>query len=315
MTVDAVIIPRTLKRQARHVAVNTRVQSPIKWAGGKSRLLTEILPLILPYANKRGRYFEPFVGGGAVFFSVFDRFAACFLNDANPDIANAYRMVRDHLPALLTALNAYEKNKCDENAYYTMRAHFNKLRKSTALLTIKNSVERAALFVYFNKTAFNGLWRVNKADDFNVPFGKYENPNICDEPVLRRASGALKNAVDINDMDFATSYVLAARKGDVIYFDPPYMPASASANFTAYTKNGFNLQDHERLFRVMRDAIARGARCVLSEGDTPEIRALAENKPGQPTLTVLPIQANRAINSDGAKRGPVPELLIYGGGD
>lgn len=290
----------------------TNAQPFVKWAGGKRSVAPFALPLLEPYLRSGARYFEPFIGGGAIFFAL--RWPEAVINDANPALMNAYRSIRDNVGGLIDLLRLIAR-KADERAYYAIRERYNDIhfgRTTNGSPRYDIDTEFAAYFLYLNRTGYNGLFRVNKSGAFNVPFGDYKNPTVCDESNLRAASTFLAHT-DIRAGDFELA-LSSVRRGDVVYLDPPYLPASQTANFASYTKDGFGPVEHQRLFRVMRQMIARGARCVMSQADSPYIRQLAETTSGESPLTVLPIQVRRAINSDGDKRGHVPELLIFGGG-
>lgn len=264
----------------------------LKWAGGKGQLLNEILPR-LP-GEISGTYIEPFVGGGAVFFELtrLERIARARLCDANAELIDAYRAVRDHVEDLITALGAHVN---DEAHYYRVRA----LDPATLALP-----ERAARTLYLNRVGFNGLHRVNAAGQFNVPFGRYKNPRICDPEGLRAASKALARA-ELRVGDFAEACADAG-PGDVVYFDPPYIPVSPTASFTSYAKEGFGEDAHRRLAATFRELVARGAYVLLSNSDVPLARELFEG------FRVVTVQASRAINSKAESRGKVNEVLVQG---
>jgi DNA adenine methylase len=257
----------------------------IKWAGGKKGLLPELKRRVPP---QYGRYFEPFLGGAALFFALSPSGAA--LSDANPYLVNAYRVVRDHVEELLVSLEAH---RTDKEYYYRMRDV-----DPEGL----SPIDRASWFIYLNKTCYNGLWRVNKAGRFNVPFGRYKNPRIADRKNLEAASAALRSAsIDVSDFEDALS---SARRGDFVYLDPPYHPVSRTANFTSYTGAGFGEPEQERLAAVFKDLSRRGVYVMLSNSDVPLVRSLYRGY----NLDV--VQAGRAISCKGEKRGPVNELII-----
>lgn len=266
----------------------------LKFAGGK----TALLPLILPRLPKKIKtYYEPFVGGGAVFFALAaeGRFKKAVIGDSNQELVNAYIALTidaDHV------IRALEKHVYEEKYYYDVRAQDpNKLSSSA----------RAARFIYLNKTCFNGLWRVNKAGHFNVPFGRYTNPMICDEENLRVVETVLRGEVSIWGSDFEER-VGQAKRGDAVYFDPPYAPASKTANFTAYTKGGFGLEEQVRLRDVAAKLVKKGVHVLLSNSNTPLVRRLYRHK----SFYFEKVQAPRRINSKGGKRGDIGELLISG---
>jgi len=266
----------------------------LKWAGGKSKLLPEIAK---HFPSTFGMYAEPFLGGGAVFFSLErSRFKAAYLSDANAELVNFYRVLRDSVRELVDALRA------PENAFVYKKENFYMWRaKLPGSLT---PTMRAARFLYLNRTCFNGLYRVNKSGAFNVPFGAYSNPSICDEDGLRLASDALAY-VSIVDGDFFGQCAKFAG-GDLVYFDPPYDPVSASANFTAYAEGGFRWTDQERLAEYACLLSSSGAKVIVSNADTSRIRKLW----GECGFVIHEVKAARAINSSGEKRGKVSELVM-----
>lgn len=270
-----------------------RARPPIKSAGGKSKLADAILA-IMP---KPKRYFEPFVGGGAVFWAVQESYPGTpsFLNDANSRLMDVYETIRDDPAGLILEL----KNK----RYANTKEAFLKVRESNFSGSIRR---RAADFVYLSKTGFNGLYRVNKSNQFNVPFGKYENPLICDEVNIRACSRVLQYAT-LTDFDFEIATIGYAGAGDCVYFDPPYVPASKTADFTAYTAAGFTKDDQVRLHDVALKLKERDVFVLLSNSDTPFVRELYRKKDWK----LVEVQMSRSINNDATKRGKVGELLIY----
>jgi DNA adenine methylase len=285
----------------KNIVVEIEEKKPrpfFKAAGGKTRLLPQILPR-LPRSIGNG-YYEPFVGGGAVYFALcaegrFSGSSRVYLADMNPELIHAYKIVRHDVDGLIAQLREGRDYRNDPIAYYRVRA-----LEPESLST----VERAARFLYLNKTCFNGLHRVNRAGRFNVPFGKYDHPTICDEPTLRAASAALRIA-NFDQIDFEES-MSAAMFGDVVYLDPPYLPLSTTSSFTGYTSDGFTLHDHERLRDAMLAAHRRGAHVLLSNCSAPAIRDLYSG----PRFWIAEVDAPRSVNSNGKKRGDVKELLI-----
>ncbi len=268
---------------------NTRVKARpfIKWAGGKSRLIPKMSKLFPP-KNQISRYFEPFLGGGAVFFHL--QHPKSFLSDSNSELVELYEIVRDNVEELIKALKSH---KNDRDYFYEIRA------QDPAKLS---AIKRAARFVYLNKTCFNGLYRVNSNGGFNVPFGSYKNPAICDKESLRAASLALQST-KLTHGDFQ-SIVAKAKTTDFIYFDPPYQPLNKTSSFTSYTSGGFGENEQRQLANLYRDLAERGCFVMLSNSDTPLIRELYKD------FTIHEIQASRAINSNGGGRGKITELLI-----
>lgn len=263
----------------------------VKWAGGKRQILAQIRRRLPKHIST---YYEPFVGGGAVLFALANRdvFERAVVGDVNRELVDTYQLLAAGRVTELTELLI---------TYQNTREFFDRM-KALNPTEMPNIVERVARFIYLNKTGFNGLYRVNSRGGFNVPFGKYSNPNFCDGPRLREASRALKNVI-IQCLDFETLSA-DAKPGDVIYFDPPYLPKSDTANFTAYTDKGFGIQEHTRLARVFREKAEAGVGVLLSNSDTKVARELYRG------FRISRVQAVRSINSDGEKRGPVSELLI-----
>ena len=266
--------------------------SPIlKWAGGKGRLLAQLEPL-LPPGVELMRHVEPFFGGGALFFSRTPERA--LIADVNPELVNAYRTVRDDVQGLIAQL-ARLAAQHSKDAYYLVRAEYNGSRQMSP-------TRRAAMFIYMNKTCFNGLHRVNRRGHFNVPAGSYKNPRILDSEALLAANALLARA-DIRCEPFE-SLLEAARPGDFVYFDPPYEPVSRTANFTGYAANGFDADDQRRLRDVFRELDRRGAKLMLSNSDAPLIRELYGD------YRIDEVAAPRAINCNARARGPVTELVV-----
>jgi len=259
----------------------------VKWAGGKRKLIPSFAPHF-PLMQQTRMYFEPFLGGGAVFFHL--QHPHSFLSDSNEELVELYMVVRDQVEDLIGPL---KKHRNEEEYYYKVRA------QNPTLLT---PIERAARFIFLNKTCYNGLYRVNSKRQFNVPFGKYKKPLICATEKLRAASLALQNTKIFSaDFEYAVS---EAQNRDFVYFDPPYHPLSKTSSFTAYTAGKFDTSEQERLARVYRDLDRRGCYVMLSNSDTPLIRELYAR------FRIIEVQANRAINSKADGRGKITELLI-----
>jgi len=268
-----------------NVNVESKTKPFIKWAGGKGKLVPQLLQKI---GREYGIYHEPFLGGGALFWALAPTHAV--LSDSNEHLVNAYIAVRDNVEALITELISYPH---DKRFFYQTRAFFGK----------GNNLQRAASFIYLNKTCFNGLFRVNKSGEFNVPFGDYENPTICNAEALRACNYALRG-VDVRQQDF-TDVIYRAVKGDLVYFDPPYLPLSATSSFTAYTSNGFSLADHVRLRDVALELSKCGVRVIISNSAAPAIRDLYADH-----FDIDVVLAKRSINADAEGRGPIKEFII-----
>jgi len=277
-------------------AQNKLVKPFLKWAGGKRQLVPEILNSHLPQdwrSQPRG-YFEPFLGGGAMLFSL-QPFNAT-VNDSNHQLINCYKTIRDQVDELIDNLKIHRNEK---DYYYEIRdwdRHDNSPERS--------AIEQAARIIFLNKTCFNGLFRVNAAGQFNVPFGNYKNPNIVNEVVLKAVSEYLNHSQpNIRQGDFQAA-VQEAKEGDFVYFDPPYDPVSITASFTGYDVNKFNKDEQRRLKELCDDLSRRGCYILLSNAYTQFIRDLYLG------YNQVEIQATRAINSNGSKRGKVSEILI-----
>ncbi len=261
----------------------------LKWAGGKQRLLVQYRPYF-PQVDTIGHYFEPFIGSAAVFFH--QQYPKATRSDQNGKLIEVYQFVRDDLDQVISALKSH-RNEADY--YYTIRA------QDPAGLS---PAERAARLIYLNKTCYNGLYRENSKGEFNVPFGRYKNPKICDEVRLRAASAVLQG-VDLRVADFSDA-VETAVAGDFVYFDPPYVPLSATSNFTSYNKRGFGREDQERLAKTVAQLTERGAKVMLSNSSATLVYDLY----GRSSYRIIDIRARRNINSNASRRGPVKELLI-----
>lgn len=267
----------------------------LKWVGGKTKLLPELLARL---PSSYGRYYEPFAGGAALFLRLAP--ARAVLNDANADLIELYHVVRDDVDNVIKVLEMFAKtHEVDgKNLYYSTREDWNERRRSWS------AAERAAAFVYLNKTCFNGLWRVNSDGHFNVPMGKYKNPAILRPEALRAASAALARA-ELRSVDYREA-VGDAVAGDLVYFDPPYVPASPTSNFTSYTEGGFGERHHRELADTARVLVARGVHVLLSNSDTPLTCSLYDG------LRMDSVQCGRAINADASKRGAVGEIIVVG---
>jgi len=302
--------------------MHTKIQPKpfLKWAGGKGQLINQIKEFIPSefVANKQiEKYFEPFVGGGAVFFWLSQEYQIkkSYLYDINPEIITAYKTVRDHRRALVYKLKDLEtqyfklRKPEREKFFYDQRTEYNRYISEER----KNHVvRRTALMIFLNKTCFNGLFRVNSHGLFNVPFGRYENPTICDEENLGVVSFVLQG-VEIECQDFEHC-LKKADTNSLVYFDPPYRPLSKTANFTGYIKNGFNDEDQIRLKKVCDELSKRGAKVILSNSD-PKNTDLEDHFfeklfPAKQNYTIERLRAMRMINCNAEKRGEIREILV-----
>lgn len=282
----------------------------LKWAGGKTQLLTEIdkrLPKEEILSGKIDTYIEPFVGGGAVFFHIIGNYPQIkhfYLFDINQDLVNCYNAIKDNVEDLISELCTLQKNFLRKKTgrkdfFYQIRAEFN-FDRSVAKL------------IFLNKTCFNGLYRVNRSGFFNVPFGDYKNPAICDEDNLRSVSETLQKAdVICGDFEDSEKYV---DKNSFVYFDPPYRPISQTAGFTSYTKEDFEHNDQVRLSLFCKKITDKGAKLLLSNSDPKNENQkdyfFQKNYPKKLKFQIETVKASRVINCKGTKRGQINELII-----
>jgi|SRR3989344_2966722 len=267
------------------------IPSFVKWAGGKKQLLEQFKPL---FPKKINRYFEPFMGGGAVAFYIIKNYnpKEIFLSDINEELVNCLNMIKTNVEDLIQELKKL-KQLHNKETYLKIRA------EDPMLLS---QLTRAARFIYLNKTCFNGLYRVNSKNQFNVPMGSYKNPTICAEEELKEISKLLKNAT-IEVKQFYES-VKEAKKDDFVYFDPPYYPLNKTSSFTSYTKDAFLEKEQEHLAKVFRELDKKGCKVMLSNSDTQFINNLYNE------YNVSVVKATRMINSDATKRGKVNEVAV-----
>lgn len=292
----------------------------LKWAGGKRQLISQ-LEKYFPSELKNGeikRYVEPFIGGGAVFFHLANHYPIkeFFISDINPELILTYRVVQSHVNDLITILtelqNKYTVLTEDDRKqlFYTIRGQFNNTLQTVNFNKYSSSwILRAAQFIFLNRTCFNGLFRVNSKGLFNVPFGRYKNPKICDESNLQIVAKVL-NHTQINLCDFEKSEAYID-KYTFVYLDPPYRPISQTANFTSYSKHSFGDDQQIRLASFFEYAGYSGAKLMMSNSDPSN-----ENSKDRffeelfQSSNIQRVSANRAINSNSSKRGQINELLI-----
>ncbi len=283
----------------------------LKWAGGKRQLLPIInknLPKELKN-NKINRYIEPFVGGGAVLFDLISKydFNEIIINDCNQDLMNLYRDIKKNVYELISKLEILSTNylnlDSEERAeyYYSIRKIYNE--------TPEGAIEKSAYLIFLNKTCFNGLYRVNSKNLFNVPHGRYKNPMILDKENLLNVSTVLSK-VNIMNGDFSAISHFVDDK-TFVYFDPPYRPLNNTSSFTSYAKNGFDDNEQIRLARLFHELSNKGSKLLLSNSDPKNID---ENDMFFDNLyanyNILRVNANRTINSNSKGRGTITELLI-----
>ncbi len=276
---------QALNPQTKHQHNGQEAAPFVKWVGGKRALLPE---LAARFPRRYNRYHEPFVGGGAVFFYLQPDRAR--LSDYNAELITTYQVIRDRVEDLIAHLRGHRH---DEEYYYQVRA------VDTSQL---DAIERASRMIFLNRTCFNGLYRVNAKGGFNVPFGKYKNPTICNADGLRAASDALQGAY-IAHASY-TSILDTARPGDFVYFDPPYHPLNATAKFTSYTADSFTERNQRDLADTFRVLANRGCKVMLSNSDTPLIRDLYAD------FNLELVYAPRQVNRDASKRGLISEVLV-----
>ena len=269
----------------------------IKWAGGKSRIVGDIKQF---FPKDFNLYFEPFLGSAALYFAVSPRKGR--LNDLNSALIDTYKVVRDDVESLIIELTKVQSeyyglaNIDFKREYYLdRRAEFN-------TISMPSSTRKSALFIFLNKTGFNGMYRENKSGQYNIPFGKHNNPLICDAINLRTVSS------DLHEIDLtSTSYKEAiknAKSGDLVYLDPPYYPLTGTSKFTEYQAGGFTVDDQVELSGIFRELNTKGCYVVMSNSSCKEVRQLYSD------FSISEIDVARAINSKVGKRGKVKELVI-----
>lgn len=287
----------------------------IKWAGGKGQLINYIRNT---YPKDLGgnvnKYAEPFVGGGAVFFDILSNYKLSFMyiSDINAELINSYRIIRDNVEELIGMLSVYQSKYLTADAenrkkiYYKKRERFNdiKINGDESI-----NIEKAALFIFLNKTCFNGLYRVNRSGGFNVPMGAYKNPLICDADNLRNISAALQKVTIVcGDYKESEKFI---DQNTFVYFDPPYRPLTNTANFTAYTENIFDDKAQIELSNYVKLLGRKGAKVVVSNSDpkNSDVEDLFFDNL-YINHRIDRVQASRMINCNGELRGKINELLI-----
>ena len=312
------IIPRNAEkptdgRMKRNAVPEKGIHPFVKWAGGKGQVL-DILKANLPngIGTTITKYAEPFVGGGALLFALLNEysFEQVYINDNNKELINTFVMIKEHCEELLNQLEILQEEykqldtENQQTYYYTQRTKFNEL-----VLNTENAIVKAALFLFLNKTCFNGLYRVNRSGKFNVPAGKYANPLICDRENLINISKSLQNVIicscDYHDVE------RFADENTFVYFDPPYRPLNITSGFTSYTENQFNDNDQIELAEFYKNLSNKGVKVLLSNSDPHNVdyedNFFDDLYAG---YHIQRITATRMINSKAEKRGNVTELLI-----
>lgn len=261
----------------------------VKWVGGKRQLMFE---LIKNMPKSYNRYFEPFIGGGALFFELQPENA--YISDMNEELINLYSVVRDNVYELIEDLGKHEVSK----EYFLEIRNIDRSEKYAGL----SSIERASRFIYLNRTCFNGMYRVNSQGQFNVPFGHYKNPRIIDESNLLNCSKLL-NKTEIKCADFS-EILTKVQKDDFVYFDPPYVPLNETSSFTSYTKDGFDIDMQFKLRDVCDELDSMGVKFMLSNSDTKLVNELYAN------YEIKKVFASRQINANADGRGKITEVLV-----
>ena len=281
---------------AKNIIHNPKIEAKpfVKWVGGKRKVLPQLVDFLPAQIE---HYYEPFVGGGAMFFHLRSQGLLqnnkITLSDANLRLVRTYRAIRDNVALVISKLETHQKHHSKEYFYQV---------RDLPVDQFVHDADVAAWFIYLNKTAFNGLYRVNKSNQFNAPFGKYENPNICDTTTLLACHKALQT-VGIVHQSFDL-VCLAAHEGDFVYFDPPYVPVSLTASFTSYTHEGFGSKEQLTLRDLAQELKDKGASVMLSNADHPLVREWYKD------FNVASIQVGRSINCQSDKRGSVGEVVI-----
>jgi len=268
----------------------------LKWVGGKGRVISQLEKY---FPSEYGSYFEPFVGGGAVYFDIEAKIAT--INDINKSLVGAYINIRDHVDLLIKELTDLQQRyySLDEDKqkqmFYEIRDEYNDIRD-------KSSLKKSALLIFLNKTCFNGMYRENRSGKFNVPFGKHQKPTICDENNLRHVANRLKNTTILSE-----TYKVAikeAKAGDFVYLDPPYHPINPTSSFTSYSEADFLEKDQVELKELIDELTTRKCKVMLSNSDTPFIQNLYRDYRKEY------ISVARSINANGDGRGKISEIVV-----
>lgn len=275
-----------VKTDTKHIKNTIQPKPFVKWVGGKRSIINELLQRIPKQINN---YYEPFVGGGALFFKIYNMVNHSYLSDLNADLVVSYNIIKDEPQKLIGLLNKHRENH-NEEYYYKIRA----------MQALQEPIENSARFIYLMKTCFNGLYRVNKKNEFNTPIGSYKNPNICDKENIFAVSQALQHAT-IKHQDFTK---ITPQKGDFAYFDPPYHPTS-NGSFTKYLSNGFSEKDQTRLKDFALELTKEGINIMISNSDAEFIIDIYKKN-----FNINKVAAPRVVNCKADKRQSVYETLI-----
>ena len=264
-----------------------------KWTGGKRQLLGELRSYM---PETYGRYFEPFVGGGALFFDLAPEQAV--INDFNEELINAYRQIKNNPAELINLLIKHKENN-SKDYYLALRS-----ADRDGRISRMTGVERAARILYMLRVDFNGLYRVNSKNQFNVPYGRYKNPKIVDVDLLYQISEYLnENDVEILQTDFAEA-VKDAQTGDFVYFDPPYIPLNETSSFTSYTHEGFSYEEQVRLRNTFKELTERGVYAMLSNSSSPLVEELYKD------FNIYFVEAQRTNGAKSSSRGKISEIIV-----
>lgn len=301
---------RTIRYEKKN---NVELKPFVKWVGGKSQLISELEKMLPSDGNKvLTKYAEPMVGGGALFFNILSKydFNELYISDINAELINAYQVIKSNVNELIAKLSEMELTflPMDDNGrkyyYYLIRDKFNAIK-----LNENTVIEKAAYFIFLNKTCFNGLYRVNKKGEFNVPMGSYKNPTICDEDNLRNINKALQKVIIVcGDYSLSKDFI---DKETFVYIDPPYRPISETSAFTSYNSDVFDDKEQIRLAKFIDEINEKGAKIVLSNSDPKNVNQ-DDNffDDLYKAYQIHRVSATRMINSDADKRGKINELLI-----
>lgn len=264
-----------------------------KWTGGKRQLLGELRSYM---PETYGRYFEPFVGGGALFFDLAPEQAV--INDFNEELINAYRQIKNNPGELINLLIKHKENN-SKDYYLELRS-----ADRDGRISRMTGVERAARILYMLRVDFNGLYRVNSKNQFNVPYGRYKNPKIVDVDLLYQISGYLnENDIEILQTDFAEA-IKDAQTGDFVYFDPPYIPLNETSSFTSYTHEGFSYEEQVRLRNTFKELTERGVYAMLSNSSSPLVEELYKD------FNIYFVEAQRTNGAKSSSRGKISEIIV-----
>lgn len=268
----------------------------LKWVGGKGRLVPQLAQY---FPEKYDEYYEPFVGGGAVYFSLNSKIS--HINDLNKVLIGLYKIIRDEPDSLIAELTILQSEYLNCKSLDKKKEYF--LKKRNLFNSIETvTLEKTALLIFLNKTCFNGMYRENSKGEFNIPFGKHETPTICDVSNILNVSKTLRHT-SITSKSYEKA-VAKAKVGDFVYFDPPYHPINATSSFTSYHADGFNEEDQKKLCELFGELAKRGCKVMLSNSDTPLINEIYKK------YNIHKIYAARNINANGEKRGKITEVVI-----